>query len=63
MLPVRESEMAQERAYVVVPMEITYVYKAKPQKETGVLTCTLQRIGKTWKIATQTWSTASNTMK
>lgn len=62
-LPVRESDTTQDKAYVVVPMEITYVYKAKPQKETGVLTCTLQRTGKTWKIATQTWSTASNTMQ
>lgn len=60
--PVRHFDMSGEKAYVVVPLVLSYTYKNKPQKETGTITCTLLNTGGAWKIATQTWSTETNTM-
>lgn len=60
--PVRASNVTGDKAYVVVPLTITFGYKGKPQKETGTITCTFVRSGSAWKISTQTWSTASSTL-
>jgi ketosteroid isomerase-like protein len=62
MRPIEHFNVTGDKAYVVVPLVITYGYKGKLQKETGTLTLTLQRSGNLWKVATQTWGTLSNTM-
>lgn len=62
MQPVKHFSVTGDRAYVVVPLIISYGYKGKQQKETGTLTLTLRRSGNAWKIATQSWGTISNTM-
>lgn len=62
MQPIQHFSVTGDRAYVVVPLVITYGYKGKQQKETGTLTLTLRRSGNAWKIATQTWGTLTNTM-
>lgn len=60
--PVKHFGVTGDRAYVVVPLYISYVTKGKPEHETGLLTVTLRRSAGTWKIATQTWATATSTM-
>jgi hypothetical protein len=62
MQQVQHYDVIGDKAYVVAPVVITYMAKGKPQKETGLWAFTLQRAGGTWKIATQSWATATNTM-
>jgi ketosteroid isomerase-like protein len=60
--PIKHYDVTGDSAYVVVPLSISYVVKGKPGHETGLFTLTLRRSGGTWKIATQTWATATSTM-
>jgi ketosteroid isomerase-like protein len=60
--PVKHFDVTGDRAYVVVPLIISFAVKGKPGRETGLFTLTLRRSGSTWKIATQTWATATSTM-
>jgi ketosteroid isomerase-like protein len=61
-LAVEHFEVKGDSAYVVIPLEITYTLKGKPQHETGLWTVTLRRSGGAWQIATQTWGTSTSTM-
>jgi ketosteroid isomerase-like protein len=60
--PIKHFDVTGDSAYVVVPLNISYAVKGKPGHETGLFTLTLRRSGGTWKIATQTWATATSTM-
>jgi ketosteroid isomerase-like protein len=60
--PISHYGVTGDSAYVVVPLYISYTVKGKPGHETGLFTLTLRRSGGTWKIATQTWATATSTM-
>ncbi len=62
MLPVKHFAVSGDRAYVIVPLVITYTASGKPQTETGLAAFTLRRSGGAWKIATQSWATSTNTM-
>jgi len=57
---VRHYNVTGDSAYVVVPLYISYAVKGKRGHETGLFTLTLHRSGGTWKIATQTWATATS---
>lgn len=61
-LPIKQSNVFGNAAYVVVPVVITFAIKGKPQRETGLWTFTLQRSGAAWKIATVTWGTSTSTL-
>ncbi len=54
--------VAGDAAYVVVPLKISIGLKGKTGLETGLLTVTLRRSAGRWKIATQTWGTATSTL-
>jgi ketosteroid isomerase-like protein len=60
--PIKHFDVTGDSAYVVVPLIISYIVKGKPEHETGLFTLTLRRSGSTWKIATQTWATATSAM-
>jgi ketosteroid isomerase-like protein len=60
--PIVHYSVTSDSAYVVVPLYISYAVKGKPGHETGLFTLTLRRSGGAWKIATQTWATATSTM-
>jgi ketosteroid isomerase-like protein len=60
--PIKHFDVTGDSAYVVVPLYISYAVKSKPGHETGLFTLTLRRSGGAWKIATQTWATATSTM-
>lgn len=58
--PIKHYSVTGDSAYVVVPLYISYAVKGKPGHKTGLFTLTLRRTGDTWKIATQTWATATS---
>jgi ketosteroid isomerase-like protein len=60
--PIKHFDVTGDSAYVVVPLIISYAVKGKPGHETGLFTLALRRSGGQWKIATQTWATATSTM-
>lgn len=48
-----------DSAYVVVPLNITFMAKGKPQQIHGLWALTLRRAGGAWKIRSASWADAS----
>jgi ketosteroid isomerase-like protein len=59
---IKFSSITGDSAYAVVPLELRYTAKGKPQRETGAVILTLKRANGSWKVLTQSWATYSNTM-
>jgi hypothetical protein len=56
LLKPRRVEVAQDRAYVILPAIYRFKQHDKPAQERGVITATLVKIDSKWLIATWSWA-------
>ncbi len=59
--PKRPPEVTGDRAYVIVPVAITWKEKGKPKKETGYWTVILQKKAGGWVILAHSYDIATET--
>jgi ketosteroid isomerase-like protein len=55
-------DVTGDHAYVVAPLNISWLSKGKLQRESGLWVFTLYHEGPTWKIATVSWATQRSPM-
>jgi hypothetical protein len=60
--PVTQFDVSADIAYVVVPLDLSFTLKSKPQRQSGLWALTLHRSGGRWAIVSASWALESSTV-
>jgi SnoaL-like domain len=60
--PVTQFDVSGDIAYVVVPLDLSFVLKSKLEHQSGLWALTLRRSGERWTIVSASWALETSTV-